>query len=88
MRLELVIILLLITLAGCARQAEEVCLKEKCFSVELAKTSAEQAKGLMFRENLSIDKGMLFIFEKEEIYPFWMKDHLIPLDIIGIDKAR
>jgi len=62
-----------------------VCFEEHCFQVELAKTETERSKGLMYRENLDKDKGMLFIFEKEGIYPFWMKNTLIPLDIIWID---
>ena len=44
--------------------------------------------GLMFRENMDSDRGMLFIFEKEGEYPFWMKNTLIPLDIIWINKDK
>jgi len=62
-----------------------VCIGENCFSVELAATEAQRAKGLMDRKNLDKNKGMLFIFDKEENYPFWMKNTLIPLDIIWID---
>ncbi len=42
----------------------------------------------MFRESLDADKGMLFIFEEEGEYPFWMKNTLIPLDIIWIDRNK
>ncbi len=42
----------------------------------------------MFREKLDLDKGMLFIFEEEGEYSFWMKNTLIPLDIIWINKAK
>jgi hypothetical protein len=66
----------------------EVCYKEHCFLVELAKTKEEKEKGLMFRNHLDKDKGMLFIFDKKEIYPFWMKNTLIPLDIIWIDENQ
>ena len=62
-----------------------VCVRENCFQVELAQTRIQRDKGLMYREKLDKDKGMLFIFDKEGIYPFWMKDTLIPLDIIWID---
>ena len=64
----------------------QVCYKNSCFLVELAKTAAEREEGLMFRDKLGQDKGMLFVFDKEDIYPFWMKNTLIPLDIIWIDK--
>ena len=65
-----------------------VCFKENCFSVELAKTEAERERGLMYREKLDENKGMLFIFDKEGIYPFWMKNTLIPLDIIWISSEN
>jgi uncharacterized membrane protein (UPF0127 family) len=65
-----------------------VCFGKKCFLVELAKEEKELRKGLMFRENLDDDSGMLFVFEKEENHPFWMKNTLIPLDIIWIDKEK
>ncbi len=67
-------------------QLGSVCIKEKCFSVELAKTNQQREKGLMNRVSLEKDKGMLFIFEKEGTYPFWMKNTLIPLDIIWIGE--
>jgi len=71
------------------RKISEVCLGEmnECFSVEIADNVQEREQGLMFRESLSEDSGMLFVFEKEEIYPFWMKNTLIPLDIIWINSS-
>jgi uncharacterized membrane protein (UPF0127 family) len=62
-----------------------VCISDSCFYVELALTPQEQARGLMYRESLDRDSGMLFVLEGEGIYPFWMKNALIPLDIIWID---
>ena len=64
----------------------EVCFKEKCFKVEIANNEIERSQGLMFRQNLSENEGMLFIFPKEDNYNFWMKNTLIPLDIIWISK--
>jgi len=64
----------------------QVCFKEHCFFVELAKTEEARAQGLMFRKSLDKDQGMLFIFNQEGIYPFWMKNTLIPLDIIWLNK--
>lgn len=65
--------------------SSSVCFGKNCFQVELAKTGAEQEKGLMYRTSLDKNKGMLFIFNKEGFYPFWMKDTLIPLDMVWID---
>jgi len=67
--------------------SNRVCFEENCFQVELARTQAEKEKGLMFRKQLDKGRGMLFIFDREGIYPFWMKNTLIPLDIIWIDAA-
>jgi len=65
-----------------------VCFNENCFNVELVATKAQVERGLMYREKLDKDKGMLFIFEKESRRSFWMKNTLIPLDIIWIDSKN
>ena len=54
------------------------------FRVEVARTEAEQEKGLMFRTSLPADGGMLFPFAKPKIANFWMKNTLIPLDMIFV----
>ncbi|KRA58522.1 hypothetical protein ASD79_14595 [Caulobacter sp. Root655] len=54
------------------------------FTVELAITPAEQQRGLMFRKSLAPDRGMLFPYSKPQRAAFWMKNTLIPLDIIYI----
>jgi len=66
----------------------QVCFKEHCFLVELARNDFERARGLMFRASLAADQGMLFIFDSQGEYPFWMKNTQIPLDIIWIDEDR
>ncbi len=55
---------------------------------ELAVTNEERARGLMFRERIGSDQGMLFVFEEEGINPFWMKNTLIPLDILWLGRDR
>ena len=67
-------------------QESMICFGDDCFTVELASTPDEQSGGLMFREQMDEDRGMLFVFENEGVYPFWMKNTLIPLDIIWIDS--
>jgi uncharacterized membrane protein (UPF0127 family) len=54
------------------------------FQVEIAATPAQQKRGLMFRESLAPDRGMLFTYAKPRPAAFWMKNTLIPLDIIYI----
>ncbi len=55
-------------------------------NVEVAKTKAQRTLGLMFREYLPENEGMLFVFEREAILKIWMKDTLIPLDVIFISE--
>ncbi len=52
--------------------------------IEIALTDQERMTGLMFRENLAENHGMLFIFEKEQVLNFWMKNTSIPLSIAYI----
>jgi len=54
------------------------------FTAKVADTAAERAKGLMGRTSLAQNEGMLFVFDNETILKFWMKDTLLPLDIIFI----
>ncbi len=66
----------------------EVCFKDYCFEVELAKTMEEKTSGLMFRKELAQNRGMLFIYNQEGYYSIWMKNTLIPLDIIWLNQNR
>jgi hypothetical protein len=54
------------------------------FAVEVAVTPAQRAQGLMFRERLPADAGMLFLYPSEQIVSMWMKNTLIPLDMLFI----
>ncbi|MEE4348619.1 MAG: DUF192 domain-containing protein [Pacificimonas sp.] len=88
----------LLFLAGCAsggatETAEEPGLTpvtvvtasgEHEYMVELAITSEEQAQGLMYRQEMAADRGMLFPYDPPRPASFWMKNTYIPLDIIFI----
>jgi uncharacterized membrane protein (UPF0127 family) len=54
------------------------------FTVEVARTPEQQAQGLMHRQSLASDRGMLFPYDPPQNASFWMKNTLIPLDIVFI----
>lgn len=85
MRTQLTSLGLCLLLLGC--NANEIYLvygpdQKIPVQVEIADTPEEQAKGLMGRTDLREGHGMLFIFEQEQPLSFWMKNTLIPLDIL------
>ncbi len=59
---------------------------DKIYKFEVAATSEERKKGLMFREKLKKNSGMLFVYPYKKYLSFYMKNTLIPLDIAFIDE--
>ncbi len=73
------------------RQPRPCCHTAKgdfAFNVEIADDDAERAQGLMFRDALAPDAGMLFDYHEEQEASFWMQNTLIPLDMIFIGAER
>lgn len=65
---------------------QEIKLGSHKLIVEMARTESERSQGLMFRNKLD-GKGMLFVFEREQILSFWMKNTYVPLSIAFINAA-
>jgi uncharacterized membrane protein (UPF0127 family) len=63
-------------------------LKGKRFAIEIADDDAERARGLMFRDELPADHGMLFVHDREEPQAYWMKNTRVALDILYFDAKR
>lgn len=79
-------VLMLTACVACASEGPSVELGGRTFSVEIADTQEKQALGLMFRDKMPADEGMIFIFPNEAPRSFWMKNTRIPLDIMYFDK--
>lgn len=83
--------IILVFLYGCAAQSFATFHAEKGdykINVEIASTNEERAKGLMAREMLEKDSGMLFVFDEDALRAFWMKNTLIPLDMIFLSADK
>ncbi|WP_455244298.1 DUF192 domain-containing protein [Petrachloros mirabilis] len=55
---------------------------------EIADTQLKRAEGLMYRDHLAKDRGMLFMFDQAQLWTFWMKNTKIPLDIIWMNENK
>lgn len=83
-----VIMIILVISCENKENAVQVCFSDTCVDVEVVDTPSQRARGLMYRESLAENEGMLFVFEKSDKYSFWMKNTYIPLDIIWIDEEK
>ena len=88
---------LLIVLTACSRNApaDGVDLifkkpsgeKTEIFRMEVVATNSDRMRGLMFRKSLAANAGMIFLFHEEREHSFWMKNTLIPLDMVFVSSA-
>jgi uncharacterized membrane protein (UPF0127 family) len=90
-RLQPIVVATLVLLAACRDLRPAVVLTSKDGAstrvfVEVADTPDTQARGLMFRNHLDPDHGMVFLFDSEKDHAFWMKNTPIPLDLIFISR--
>ena len=69
-------------------EAKEAVINGHAFVLVLALTSDQHFRGLAGREELAVDAGMLFVYRNMATLSFWMKDTVIPLDILFIDEDR
>lgn len=67
-----------------AEGPKQVCFNDQCVNVEVVDTEEARAAGLQGRASMPADHGMLFVFPDNDILDFWMKETLIPLDIIWL----
>ena len=78
----------LFALAACSQRGPRVEVATAhgtvTFAVEVAISEPHQTQGLMYRKELASDRGMLFVFPQDEDHSFWMKNTLIPLDMLFI----
>lgn len=85
--LRLGVLLVLLTLVSACSGGPAVTLRDRTFKVEIADDDSERERGLMFREHLDADAGMLFLFPDEQPRSFWMKNCRIGLDILYFDAS-
>lgn len=82
------IFILSVNFACANQQIRDVVFSNVSVKVEIADSDAKRAQGLMYRNSLDEGKGMLFVFDQESNYSFWMKNMKFPLDLIWINRDK
>lgn len=101
MKNETIIVIILVTLTfiaatsiiitggpELASDTIDLTINNRIFTLEIAKTPMEVTRGLMNRNTISEDGGMIFIFDSDEPRSFWMKDTLVNLDMIFVNYSN
>lgn len=91
MKLALVLIAIFALILGFFvykdRHTPAISTEYSLSSIEIATTSQAQARGLGGRTAIPDDYGMLFVFQKSGYYGFWMKDMLVPIDLVWLSDS-
>lgn len=77
-------------LSGCEHNKDtiETQIGTQKYSLEIARSDIERSNGLSDRKQLAANSGMLFVFESKSTQTFWMRETLIPLQIIYLDECK
>lgn len=81
-----ILFMLVFFIYGVPAWAKPICAHHQCIEVERVWDIPDMQKGLMGRESLKLNKGMLFVFPVTGTYRFWMKNMHFPIDMIWIDE--
>jgi len=65
-----------------------VCIRGACVKTEVADDDYSRSVGLMFRKSMEETQGMIFVFDSDEYHSFWMKNTIIPLDMLWINSSN
>jgi uncharacterized membrane protein (UPF0127 family) len=85
--LVFIVILTVLTISSCGTSRKNAVLNinGRPLYIEIARTREQRQRGLMYRQELEWNRGMLFVFKSEQHLSFWMKDTVIPLSIAFLD---
>jgi hypothetical protein len=86
--LFVLIVILVLIFRKSSSKYTNVKIGDTTVKAEVADTYLKRMKGLMFKKNMPENEGMLFVFDKEDYYSFWMMNMSIPIDMIWINSAK
>ncbi|HEV2292550.1 MAG TPA: DUF192 domain-containing protein [Tepidisphaeraceae bacterium] len=93
-RLKLPMVLLIALVGGCAERGRnsalatvEMRIGSETYTLEIANSEAKRKRGLMERDSMPADHGMIFVFDEEQELNFWMKNTRFPLEILYLDAG-
>ena len=82
----IILLFLVIMITTQSSRPKQICFETVCLDIDIAQTPEQLSNGLMGVTFLPPNSGMLFMFPEESTYSFWMKNTLIPLDIIWLSS--